>query len=103
MRETGVRMFIEFESPRPLMFNGVAKPVERTDSRIATPGKDQLLCATCTNQLVTDEIRRKSHEGEISTALPYDFVTGSEWYEVCESLEGDNVAIMDVRRNSGLQ
>jgi len=96
-------MFIEFESPRPLMFNGVAKPVERTDSRIATPGKDQLLCATCTNQLVTDEIRRKSHEGEISTALPYDFVTGSEWYEVCESLEGDNVAIMDVRRNSGLQ
>jgi hypothetical protein len=103
IRETRVRVFVEIYRVWPLILDGVAKPVKGTYPRIAAPREDQLSSASCSDQLITDQIGRESHQSEIAPALPNYFVTGRKWDQVREPLERDHVTIVHVRCDSGLQ
>src|SRR5215471_853065 len=46
-RHPRMAVFFEFERAWPAVFHGVAKPVQRSNARIATPGKYKLVSAAC--------------------------------------------------------
>jgi len=96
-------MFVEIESARPIVFNGVAKSVKEPYPRVTTPREDQLSSASCADQLIANQIGRESYKSEISASLSNDLVTRREWDEVRETLERDDVAIVDMGCDSGLK
>jgi hypothetical protein len=103
IRKTGMRVFVKVERTRPIVFHGVTKSVQGTHSWIPSPRENQLTRTSSADELIANEIWRQSHEREVTPSLADYFVAGSEGDEVRESFERDKVAIMDVRRDGGLQ
>ena len=95
-RHAGMRVLLELERHRPVVFNRIAEAVQRADSGVAAPGERQLPRGAGADQLVVDDVRRHPHEGEVPASLPDDLVAGGERNEVGEPLERNDVPVPDI-------
>src|SRR5690349_17795730 len=93
IREVRVSPFIDRERRGPAVLDGIAKPMQRANSRVSAPGKDELRRTAHADHLVIDEIGRHAHETQVATLLPNDFVRGCEGNEVREALEREGVSV----------
>jgi len=89
----GVAVLLDLERDRPVVLHGVAEPVQRTDSRVATPGKDQLARTAGADELVVHDVRGHPHQREIFAPLADDLLPRRVRDQVGEALEGHGVAV----------
>ncbi len=92
----GVTVLLDLERVRPLILDGVAKALQRTDARIAAPRKGQFGHASGADQLVVGEVGRHPYEVQIATTLTDDLVSGRMRNEVGEAFERQRVAVVHV-------
>ena len=88
-----VAMLFNRKRRRPSILDGVAKTVQRADSGIPSPGKNQPRSAPGADHLVVNHVRRHPYERELASALPDNLVTGRERDQMREPLEGDRRAV----------
>jgi hypothetical protein len=92
----GVAVFLDLERAGPAVFVGIAEAAQRTDARVAAPGKDHLLHAAHADQLIVDQVRGHADQGQVLFLLPDDFVSGGVGNQVGKTFQGDHVAVKDV-------
>src|SRR2546425_71404 len=80
---------------RVLPFHGAPERVQRADTRIAGPGKDELPGAARGDHLVVDQVRREPGQREVATPLADDLVTRGEADEMGETFDDDGVTVVD--------
>src|SRR5438105_7579409 len=73
-----VTMFDDFERLRPATLDGVAQPVQRTDTRVSAPREHQPARNAHTDHLIVNEIGSHPYQGQIPATLANDLVPGGE-------------------------
>src|SRR5690349_5108178 len=88
-------MVVLFDRKRrgPVILYSIPQPMQRADSRVATPGKDKLRSASRSDQLIVDQVRSHPNQREIATSLADNLVTGGKGNEVRKSFERDDVSV----------
>jgi hypothetical protein len=79
---------------RNALLDSPAESVEWTSTRVSRPTKYQSPCATGSDHLIVNDIRREAAKRKIASSLPNDFVRGSETDEMCETLDDNHIAVM---------
>src|SRR5258708_4839127 len=80
----------------PVRRDRLSQPMQRADTGISTPGKSQPARASHPDHLVIDQVRGHADEVEVAPLLSDDLVPGSMRDEMCESLQGNTLPVMDV-------
>jgi hypothetical protein len=75
------------------LFHRVSQAVQRSNSRIAAPGKNQLRSAARADELIVDQVGRHADERQVPAALPDNFVACREWNQVCEALQSHHITV----------
>jgi hypothetical protein len=86
-------MFLDLDRLRPTVFDSVAKAMQRSDTRIPSPGKDDLLDAPRPDKLIVNLVGRHADHREVALRLADNLMPGGEGDQVREAFKGDRVAI----------
>jgi len=86
-------MLFDLNRLGPVVFDRVAQPMQRSDARISSPGKDDLLDAPRPDQLIVDQVRCHADHRKIALRLPDNLMPGGERDQVREAFKGDRVAV----------
>ncbi len=70
--------------------------MQRTDARIATPGKRQRAGTTSANQLIVDQVWRHPDQMQIVFFLAQNFVPGSKRNQMSETFQRHALTIVDI-------
>ncbi|MCY1182051.1 hypothetical protein D9M73_225900 [compost metagenome] len=88
-------VFFDLHGLRPLLFHGITQAVQRAYTGVTAPGENQFAGATGTDQLIVDQVRSHTYQGQLFLALTNDFMPGGSRNQVREAFEGDTVTVMD--------
>src|SRR5690606_1177772 len=91
----GVTVFDQLQRPWPSGLDSITHAVQRADTGVAAPGKNELLDATGTDHLVVDQVRGHADERQITLFLADDLVPGGEGDQVGEAFHRDGVSVLD--------
>src|SRR5260370_7230526 len=70
----------------PSVLNGVSEPVQRTDTGVTSPRKDEFACHSHADHLVIDKVGRHSIKCQIALSLPDDLVPRRLRNSLCKTL-----------------
>src|SRR4029077_15082 len=72
----------------------ISKSMQRTDTRVSAPGKNEFSDAARADQLVINEVGGHSNQCEILFSLPNDFVACGKRNEMIETLERNRITVV---------
>lgn len=77
------------------MLDRISKAVQRANPRIPSPRKNESPCASQTDELVVDEVRCHSDQGQVPPALADDLMPRREGDQMREPFHRDGPAVLD--------
>ena len=86
-RKRGMGVLLNLERARPILLNGIPKPMQQSKSRIAGPRKYELARTTHPDHLIEDNVRAHANERKIPPPLPDDFMPRCKRHKMTESLQ----------------